>query len=410
MVSNASKGNAAALAGLTVLEYAGFVAGPSCGKLLADMGAEVTKVEPPTGDQARHLGPFPAGAVGPETSALFLYLNTNKKSVTIDGSSPTGAELLRSLASAADVLIEDKPPGVMEASGLGYEALRKANPGLVYLSITPFGQTGPYSRFKAYDLNVFFSGGEGYTLPGSMSHALFPERGPVRAGGYLAQYDSGLVAGIAIVAALLDRGVSRQGSHLDLSQQETAMAMARETLQRYAGYGEVVDRSRAYFYGGIFPCQDGYVILFPREDRHWQALCEAMGRPGLASESRFADFASRKANRLELNEILRTWTRDLPMERIYHEAAGRGCPAAPYHTAADLATSEQLEARRFFTELDHPVAGRLQYPTAAYGMSATKPVYRSAAPLLGEHNEELFCGRLGLSPRELADLGRSGVL
>ncbi|MCH8195780.1 MAG: CoA transferase, partial [Chloroflexi bacterium] len=150
--------------------------------------------------------------------------------------------------------------------------------------------------------------------------------------------------------------------------------------------------------------------LFPREDRQWQALCEAMGRPGLASESRFADFASRKANRLELNEILRTWTRDLPMERIYHEAAGRGCPAAPYHTAADLATSEQLEARRFFTELDHPVAGRLQYPTAAYGMSATKPVYRSAAPLLGEHNEEIFRGRLGLSPRELADLGRSGVL
>ena len=128
MVTNASKGTAAALAGLTVLEYAGFVAGPSCGKLLADMGAEVTKIEPPTGDQARHLGPFPAGSVGPESSALFLYLNTNKKSVTIDGSSPTGVELLRSLAATVDVLIEDKPPGVMEASGLGTRRWERPTP------------------------------------------------------------------------------------------------------------------------------------------------------------------------------------------------------------------------------------------------------------------------------------------
>ena len=397
-----------ALRGVTVLERAGFVVGPYCGRLLAELGAEVLKSEPPAGDEARGQGPFQETGPDPETSALFLYLNAGKRSVTLNSDIPTGSTLLRRLAAMADVLITDAPPGSPEAESVA--GIGEANPSLIVMSITPFGQTGPYAGYQARDLGAFASGGEAYTLPGSLSHELFPDGPPIRAGGYLADHDAGLTAAVAIVSALLGRVATGAGGALDLSRQEAAMGMARETLQRLPGYGEVVDRARSYFFGGIFPCRDGHVILMPRENRHWQSLCEAMGQPSLAVDPRFREFDGRREHREALGGILRAWARDLPMDRIYHEAAGRGCPAAPFYDSANVAASAQLAARSFFSEVEHPKAGRLRHPTAAYRMSGEVPRPRGPAPLLGQDNEDIYCGRLGLSPGELTSLRRAGVV
>ena len=295
------------LEGITVLEYARFVAGPYCGRLLADMGAEVVKVEPPEGDESRQHGPFLNDIPDPESSALFLNLNLNKSSVTLEPSTPTGADLFRRLALQADIVIEDTRPGTMESLGLGYPALQEADPGLIYVSITPFGQTGPYAGYTAYDLNIFCSGGEAYSLPGHPSQALFPEREPVRPGAYLAEHDAGVFASMAIVSALLARDMSGLGQHIDLSKQEAAMALGREVLLRYSGYGQVLERGRGGIVGGIFQCRDGYVTLYPREDRHWQGLCKAMGRDDLAAAPRFKDFKGRSTQKAVLVDILAEW-------------------------------------------------------------------------------------------------------
>ncbi len=318
--------------------------------------------------------------------------------------------MFRQLAAQADVVIEAAQPGAVEASGLGYGELGQRNPGLVYLAISPFGQTGPHSAFNASDINTFASGGEAYTMPGTLSQSLFPERGPVRAGGYLNQYDSGLSGALAVLSAVMERSDSGEGIFIDLAQQEAAMAVARELpLQRWAGYGQVSDRFQPNFFAGMFSCSDGYVILAPREDGHWQALCDAMGRPELGSDERFQGFGGRRANAEALNAILREWTRELPQQQIYEAAASRGCPAAAFSSVGELLESPQLEARHFLERLDHPRAGALTYPKASYRMSDSPHAYRRAAPLLGEHNDEVLCGRLGFARREITALACAGV-
>ena len=410
MEGKAAKTGRRALEGITVLEWAQRVAGPFCGRLLADMGAEVVKVEPPDGDASRRHGPFLNSAPDPETSALFLYVNANKMSVTLDPTTPRGAELFRRLAATSDILIEDRQPGEMQSLGLDYQSLRQANAGLVYASITPFGQTGPYAGYRAYDLNIFCAGGEANALPGSLSNQLFPGREPVRAGEGLADYDAAMTASVAIVSALLARDLSGAGQHLDISRQDAAMALTRETIQRYTGYGEVVTRDRAYFLGGIFQCRDGYVALFPREDRHWLSLCEVMGRDDLSRDERFSDLAGRSTHKDILNAALQEWVEDKPMMEVYEKASDGGCPAGYYATAAEVAASAQMASRGFFVELEHPRAGRLSYPTSPYNMSETMPSTEQAAPLLGEHNAEVFGRRLGLAAEEMNELRRGGVI
>ena len=406
-----AQGAPAALDGVVVLECASLVAGPYCGKLLAEMGADVIKIEPSQGDPSRTLGPFPPGEPDAEASALSLYCNIGKRSVTLDARHPDGAALLRRLAAQADVLLEDAGVGVMEALGLGYAALAEENPRLVYLSITPFGLTGPYASYRATDLGNCAAGGEAFTMPGTLSTTLFPDREPVRAGGYLTAYDCGVTASVAVLAALMQRETTGVGQRIDLSQQEAAMAIARESpLQRYPGYGRVVDRQAQNFFGGMFPCKDGYVTLSPRENAHWRALCDAMQRPDLADDPRFSSFDARHHNSDALNAELRAWAAELPKQWIYREVASRGCPASAFSSVEELLASEQLASRGFFHTLPHSRAGRLRYPGAAYAMSRTPVRYDRAAPLLGEHNRDVLCGRLGLVPQELAILRAQGAI
>lgn len=397
--------------GISVLEYAGFVAGPYCGKLLADLGADVVKIEAPgTGDPARSFGPFPGNLPHREKSGLFLHLSLNKRSITLDPLIPSGKELFVKLAAKADVLIEDAPPGQMADLGLGFSDLQETNPALVYVSVTPYGQTGPHAGWKAQHIDTFHASGEGYTLPGGATFSMFPERPPVAGGAHLGEYDAGLMAASGTVAALYAREVWGCGQHVDISKQEATFGLNRLMFAQAQAEGQVVDRTRSYVYGGIFPCKDGYVMLYPREDRQWRALVEIMGQPELADDERFINRASRIQNAVELNKQISQWVKPLGKDEIYSVVAPSGCPVGLYADSQDLHNSPQLKSRQFFQDVDHPQAGQLAYPVRPYRFSGLPEGAPKAAPLLGQHNEEILCGELGLPPSKLAGLRRAGVV
>ncbi len=397
--------------GLTVLEFAGGIPGPYCSRLLADLGARVIKIEPPGyGDPARLIGPFPGNIPDRETGGLFLFLNTGKRSITLDPAIPSGRELFSRLAANADVLIEDHQPGEMEQLGLGYDCLKAANPGLVYVSITPYGQDGPKAHWKASHLNSFHASGEGYTLPGGQTYESFPNRAPVAAGADLGEFDTAVLASSATVAALYAREFLGVGQHIDISKQEATLGMNRLEQAQYLGQGREFNRSRSYEYGGIFPCRDGYVMLYPREDHQWRALTGIMGQPELGMDERFSTRAQRIRNGDALNAYVRPWAASHDKHEIYDRVAPSGCPAAFFANAQDLMESPQLQAREFFQSIDHPRTGPVTYPTNPYRISGLPWAPPAPAPLLGQHNYEVFCGELGLSSEELPDLRRTGVI
>ncbi|HEY7493762.1 MAG TPA: CoA transferase, partial [Candidatus Tectomicrobia bacterium] len=396
-----------ALAGVRVVELAAGIAGPYAAKLLADLGAEVVKIEPPEGgDYARRCGPFPDHRPHPERSGLFLYLNTNKLGVTLNLDASPGRTLFLKLIAQADVLLEDRTPGWLTTRGLGYETLRQQRPELVMTSVTRFGQDGPQATYHAYPLTTFHAGGEGYTLPGRLSLELFPDRAPVQAGGSLGEYDSGLCAAVVTLGALL----SGVGQHVDLSQQEALLNLNRPMLAYYLATGEVISRQRGYAFGGTIPCRDGYIMLRPIEDNHWRALARAMDQEELAEDERFRTRQARTDNGALLNDLIVAWAMQHTRVALYERVAAAGCPVGYFATAEDVVQAPQLAAREFFVSSTHPEAGSVLLPSAPYGLSHTPWTLRRPAPLLGQHNREVWCDRLGCDAAELARWHTTGVL
>jgi CoA:oxalate CoA-transferase len=398
-----------ALEGVKVLELCQLVAGPYCTKLLADLGAEVVKIERPGGgDAARSLPPFLHDIPDAEGSGLFLYLNTNKFGVTLNVATATGKDIFLELAKQADILVEDNPPQWMTERGLDYQSLKEINPRLIMTSITPFGQSGPYRNYKAYPLNVFQFGGEGYLTPGGVENISRP---PLKVGRFLADYDSGLSAAIAILAALYWRGKSGSGQRIDISKQESLMALNRLDMVRSANEGEVITRAKQGVpYGGALPCRDGYTVFITWESEQWDRLVAFMGDPEWASDDKFKDYASRYQHGELLNALLTEWLVNHPKEELYHEGQAAGVPFAMVYTSKDLVDSEHLKARGFFVEIDHPRTGKVKYPSVPYKFSETPCQVKRPAPLLGEHNEEVFVRWLGHPREELAKLGSAGVI
>ena len=396
-----------ALSGIHVVEVAQGIAAPYSAKLLADMGAEVIKVEPPLiGDRSRHAGPFPGHHPHPEQSGMFLYLNTNKFGITLNLDCATGAEMFGELMAQADILIEDCPPGWLAARGLGYAQLRRLRPELVMTSVTGFGQTGPEAGYKAYPLTTSHAGGEAFSLPGRLSLQLFPDRPPVQPGGDLGEYDSGLCAAVATLGAWL----SGTGQHVDVSQQEALVNINRPTLAHYLATGGIVSRQRGYEFGGAIPCKDGYVILRPIEDNHWQAVVRAMQRPDLAEDERFHTREARTENGALLNELIMAWAMQQTKLELYERVAAEGAPIGYFATAEDIASASQLAARNFMVTCEHPEAGSVSMPSAPYRFSHTPWMLRRPAPLLGQHNAEIWCDRLGHAVETLPQLRRAGVI
>ncbi len=404
------------LEGFSVLEWAQLAAGPFCTKLLAGLGAEVIKIEEPgMGDVARRRGPFLQDIPHPERSALFLFLNTSKKDITLNLKTATGRDIFKKLIGAVDMLVAEQPPALVEELGLNYENLQQVNPQLIMASITPFGQTGPYRDYKSYPLNNFHGGGAGYLVPYEPLNPEIVEREALMMGGFSGEYHCGLNAAVAVLAALRARLRLGAGQHIDISKQETFLNAQRPDMSRLLSSGIVMTRgtdrhgsSGRPRPNGIIPCLDGYVNMEVDEER-LPALLEMMGNPEWSKDEKFLP-ENVAQHRQELEEHVQDWAKEHSKEEIWHGCQQRGVPAAAIYTVEDAASSEHLQARGFFAELDHPAAGRFQYPAAPFKLSGTPIEFERAAPLLGEHNEEIYCQRLGYSKEDLALMRRTGVV
>ena len=404
-----------ALDGVRVLEVCSFVAGPFCTKLLADMGADVVKVEPPDGgDESRRRGPFYKGEPGADTGLLFIYLNSNKRDVTLNVEASKGREILLELAKRVDLLVEDLPSSASESLGLDSVNLHELNPHLVIISITPFGRSGPYKDYKAHYLNTYHAGGDGYMLPGGrLADQLFPDREPIKAGGYLGEYQAGLSGAVAAVAALMGRLMDGRGHHIDLSKQEALINLNAADFCQYANRGYMESRHGRHlphYIGGLYRCKNGFWQLLIPSQRQWDAMVSVMGQPSWAMDERYATQESRVAHREEVDERIEGWAMGHTREEIYHGLQQQGCAAGPVYSMEEVLQDPQMEYRNFFVETEHPRIGKVKVPSAAYKLSHTPWGIRRPAPSLGEHNVDIYGGWLGYETGELARLRQTGVI
>ena len=385
------------LPGVRVLELGDGVSAPYCGKILAGLGAEVVKVEPPQGDVARRMGPFPADEPHPEKSGVFLALNANKYGVTLDIETDEGAAAFRRLASSSDIIIESMPIGWLDERQFGYAALAEDNPALVMTSLSPFGTWGPYAGYKLNDLTLFHMSGQAHSLLGPVADT--DSEPPIRAGGHQAELVAGMSAATATLMALFRRRISGEGCHIQASAYE---AMATQLVSALASCAfdrpppsrslsevqEAATGGVVSAVGGILPCDDGYVAISPREDAQWQRWVELMGNPDWAREERFITRDGREGNFPALWELVGEWTSQRSKHEIARMGQERRIPCFPVNTVHDLFNDPHLQERGFFTTIDHPMVGALQYPGVPYRFSNTPlPLAGRPAPLLGQHND-----------------------
>ncbi len=383
------------------------VAGPFCGKLLGEMGANVVKVEPLTGDPARRIPPFVPGES--DYGAVFLYCNARKRSVTLDPSQPAGRDLFHQMLDRADVFVSDAPLSELEELGLTPQEIRDRWPALVTVSIRAYGLTGPLSEAPAQELDTFHSGGEGIQLPAGLSYERFPERQPVKAGRNLAGYDAGWIAATLAGAALISRERTGTGEVIDVSQQDVQISLNRVNLDAQLNVGKELGRAdRGYDFGGIFPCKDGYVTVRPNENRHWQALVAGIGRADLAADSRFEDRAGREANFAELNEILLEFFLPRTRIEIYEVLRQCGAPVGYFADVDDIVNDQQFQSRAFFGKVE--LDGRqVTTPGPTYRMSQTPALPPTSAPRLGADSAQVY-GELGVECSRISDLRTASVI
>lgn len=380
-----------ALSAFKILELSEGVAGEYCGKLLADFGADVIKIEKPDGGSpTRRMGPFSAKGAAPEHSGLFAYLNTNKSSVTLDIATGAGAETLRKLLSRVDVVIDDHPPGWLKSIGLDPESFQAAYPQLVLCSITAYGQEPPEDRMHAEDLNVFHASGWGFHTPGGADGTAPPLNGP---GRFMPSYEAGIDAALCVTACLYERDSSGQGQFIDIAKQAVLTSRIDYVLgQMVAGDMDVTQaRTGLDLFGpaGIFPTRDGFAYIWMSTQGHWEALRDVLGDPDWmrAFPARWMELDC-TPERVELcQHQLGEWLKREFKHVVAEKAQKAGLILVPVNTAEDLQASPQYQHRKFFAEAEHPVLGRIAYPTTPYKMSATPASIRTAAPLLGRDTD-----------------------
>jgi crotonobetainyl-CoA:carnitine CoA-transferase CaiB-like acyl-CoA transferase len=386
--------------------------GVYCGKLLADLGADVVKVERPGGDPTRWIPPFWGEQADPERSLFFLYTNTSKRGVTLDPTRPEGRALFLRLAERADLVIETLPPGRLAALGLGYETLKARNPRLVLTSITGFGQTGPRRAWASCDLVASALGGAMYVTGEE-------EDPPVRLAGSQALIMASTCAAVSSLIALLHAGRSGQGQHVDISVEETVASVAHISgvgrwlddgiLPRRFGTGLV-----AAVPSGAYPCRDGLVYLIVNRPLHWKALAGWIHEVTGIEEVLDPMFEGPSSARQPYRELLDLWiselTSRLRVDQVYHEGQRRHIALTPVNGAAAVTGDPQLAARGYFVEVEHPGAGRLSYPGAPYRHAATPWRIAHPAPGVGQHNREIYAGELGIPEDALRAHRRDGIV
>jgi CoA:oxalate CoA-transferase len=377
---------------------------------MADMGAEVIKIERPgAGDRARTRGPFPGGVAHPEKSGLYLYLNTNKLGVTLDIARPEGFALLERLVADADVLVHNVAPPEMDRVGLNFDRLHRINPRLVMTSITPYGLTGPWRDLRAEELTIWSAGGVCVLNGAGPEH---PELPPLKTFGNQAGFQGGVHGAVATMGAVLAQVRDGEGQHVDVSCQE-AIASQLELTFEYWPYMKVIATrlgKKPIQPLEAMECKDGWIYVCCVEEHQWKAFVDLMGNPEWAGEELFRDRLQRGENWEALKIFLEEWVSQQTVMDLYEKAQKRRIPFAPVSTMGDLLDSPHLKARGFFVEIAQPVAGTHLYPGAPLQYGATPWAIRRPAPTLGQHNAEIFGGRLGLDAARLAELKRTGVI
>ena len=394
---------AGALAGIKVIEMGGGVSAPFCGKLFSDYGAEVIKVEPPeVGDPSRQWGPFPGDVADIEKSGVFHCLNTNKKSVVLDVKLPTDREKLIALIATADVLIENNTPQQMRNLRLDYDCLQDVNPRLVMVSITPYGQTGPYADWKATDLNA-------YHLTGASSrYCGLPGEAPLEHGTFAADY-FGAVAGASWgLAAVYGRKNTGVGQHVDVSSAEAIAAtfVGGQNIGGYAQDGKFEKRTGVGMPLGapatIVPCKDGHVWMLALEPGQWNGIAKVMGDPEWMQTEMFQDMFSRAENADLIYPLIEEWTMRHGKHEIMEQCQAAGAPVSAVFTVAEAAEHPHLSERGYMLELDHEALGKVRLLGAPFKLSETPGGPTSSAPLLGADTQEVLAGLPAERPSEPA--------
>lgn len=391
-----------ALEGVRVLDLGRVLAAPFCGMLLADMGAEVIKIEiPGKGDDSRAFGPFVKGESG-----YFMNVNRNKKGITLNLKGE-GKTLFQKMVKKVDIVIENYRPGVMDKLGLGYEDLKKINPGIIYGCISGFGHTGPYSQRPGYDVI-------GQASSGLMSVTGWPDGMPTRVGTAMADTLAGYSLTIGLLAALNHKRNTGHGQKVDIALMDSCVASMQIIYPIYTMGGRIPERIgnryESNYPTDTFKLKDGYLVIGAANDKLWKDLCKAMEMPELASDPRFVTNPKRVENHMLIRPIIQDWIQNMTQTEAMELLTKHGVPAMPINNLAQVVADPQAQARELFADIEHPVAGITKLNNSHIRMSETVAGVRTPAPLLGQHNREIYAQLLGLSDEEIKRYQDQGVL
>ena len=383
------------LTGVRVVEIAEGVAGPYCARLFSDSGAEVVKIEPPQGDRTRLEPPFVGPSDSPDASALFAYLNRGKRSAVVDAGSAQDKASLRELVSTADVLVHDSPDPSESLAGMTPEQLLQEFPQLVTVSITPFGESGPYAGLLADDLILAGMGGLLAASPGFPDHVISENEPPLRANAHIAELIGGAFGAIGGLVGLSARDVTGCGDYVEVSLQESVAALLGWNLAVAEYGGAVVGRYRVparQAPNHYLPCADGWVALVAFIERHWNGLVELMGNPDWAARPEFATGPERGVNWDLLEPLLLDWLIEQPSRSFFEAAQQRGIPSCPALSLSEAIGSDQARARDSLVPLGLPDAARDRLPGDPFVIDGRRRRTGGAVPALGEHTDAVLGG------------------
>lgn len=392
-----------ALSGIRILDLSRVLAGPFCTMMLADLGAEVIKIEiPGKGDDSRSFGPFVNGESG-----YYMNVNRNKTGITLNLKKPEGKELFLDMVEKADIVVENYRPGVMEKLGLGYEVLKERNPKVIYGAVSGFGHYGPYTQRPGYDVI-------GQASCGLMSVTGWPDGGPTRVGTAMADSLAGYSLAIGLLAALQYRNSTGIGQKVDIGMMDAGIASMQIIYPIYTMGGRLPERIgnryESNYPTDTFETKDGMMVIGAANDKLWVKLCEVMGRPQLALDERYDENPKRVERYMELRPVIQEWTSNYTTKDVVELLLENGVPASPINNLAQVVEDPHAQAREMFVHVQHPAAGDTVLNGSQFKMTETNPQIDRPAPLLGQHNEEVYRDLLGLSAGQLEELAKQGIV
>jgi len=400
-----------ALEGIVVLDLTRFYAGPYCTTLLGDYGAEIIKIEPPGGEPMRDNPPWVEnGKGGPNErnrSGYFLGLNRNKYGMTLNLKNPKGVEIFNELVKKADIVVENYTPGVMKKLGIDFPKLKELNPRIILISISGFGQDGPYSKKMAFDVVA-------QAMSGFISLTGHPSSPPTKAGTSLGDVNAGVHAAFAAMIALWHRQVTGHGQHIDLSMQEAMISILENAIVRYTIGGQVMGPigsanpndapMQAYL------CKDGYIIICTVGDEHWHRFCRALGKPEWIDDPGYANKQLRWAKRHILQEQIEKLTADLTVNEVEKMMENGRVATSRILNIKEVVEDPHLKERGYFVEVEHEIIGKAMIPGMPFKMSETPGIVERPSPLVGEHNASILKKYLNMDKAEVKRLQEDGAL